>query len=127
MNAYRALNLGLAFLLELLALAALCFWGFHIGSSTAIHIVLGIALPVVAAVLWGLFAAGGGPKYTTPPWFKIFIKALVYGAATVGLFVTGHPVLAIVFAALVIVNTALIRIGNLDAGMGRRPAQPPEA
>jgi hypothetical protein len=119
-NAYRAVNLGLAFLLELLALAALCFWGFHIGSSTAIHIVLGIALPVVAAILWGLFAAGAGPRFTTPAWFKIFIKVLVYGAATVGLFVTGHHVLAIVFAAVVIANTALIRIGKLDEGLARK-------
>ncbi|HEY1488482.1 MAG TPA: YrdB family protein [Micromonosporaceae bacterium] len=119
MNAYRAANLGLAFLLELLALAALCLWGFHIGSSTAVHIVLGIALPLVAAILWGLFAAGGGPRFVTPTWFKIFIKVLVYGAATVGLFVTGHPVLAIVYALLVVVNTALIRIGHLDDGMAQ--------
>jgi len=117
MAAYRSINLLLAFLLELIALAALCFWGFHIGSSTLVHIVFGIGLPVIAAILWGLFAAGGGPKYTTPAWFKASIKILVYASATIGLVVTGHRVLAVVFALLVIVNTALIRAGNLDAGM----------
>lgn len=118
MNAYRGLNLALAFLLELAALAALCFWGFHIGHSTVVHIVLGIALPLIAATLWGLFAAGGGPRYVVPVWFKIFIKTLVYGSATVGLFVTGHRLLALVFAGVVIVNASLIRIGHLDEGIG---------
>lgn len=122
MSVYRALNLGLAFLLELLALAALCFWGFHIGSSVAVHIIAGIGMPLAAAILWALFAAAGGPKFDVPVWFKIFIKSLVYAAATIGLIVTGHPTLAIVFAAAVIVNASLIRIGHLDAGVvaGRR-------
>jgi hypothetical protein len=109
---FRAVNLGIAFLLELVALAALCFWGFHIGGSTIVHIVLGIGLPVAAAVLWGLFAAGGGPKFETPAWFKISIKLLVYGSATIGLFVTGHPWLAIIFALAVILNAAIIRLTN---------------
>jgi uncharacterized protein DUF2568 len=120
MNVYRAVNLGLAFLAEIVALAALCYWGFHIGNSTTVHIVLGIALPLAAAVLWGLFAAAAKPMISVPVWCKILIKTLVYASATVGLFVTGHHVLAIVFAVVVIVNASLIRIGNLDEGIGQR-------
>jgi Protein of unknown function (DUF2568) len=115
---YRAVNLGLAFALELVALVALCYWGFHIGSSTAVHIVLGIALPLAAATLWGLFAAAAKPRFAVPVWFKIFIKTLVYGATTVGLYVTGHHWLAPIFALVVIANAALIRLGNLDEGLG---------
>jgi hypothetical protein len=111
---FRAVNLGIAFLLELVALAALCFWGFHIGGSTIVHIVLGIGLPVAAAVLWGLFAAGGGPKFETPIWFKIFIKLLVYGSATIGLFVTGHHWLGVIFAIAVLLNAAFIRLTDTD-------------
>jgi hypothetical protein len=32
-NVNRAVNLGRAFLLELVALAALCWWGFQVSAS----------------------------------------------------------------------------------------------
>ncbi len=117
MAAYRGINLALAFLLELAALVALAVWGWHIGPSTALRVLLAIALPLIAAVLWGMFAAPRA-RFTVSPWVRDTIKIIVYGLATIGLFVTGHPALAITFAALVIVNTVLIRIGKLDAGIG---------
>ena len=119
MAPYRGLNLALAFLLELGALAALAYWGFHIGTSTALHWVLAIVFVAVAIVLWASFAAAAKPRFAVPVWFKIFIKTLVYGSATIGLYVSGQHTLAIVCAAVVIVNASLIRLGHLDAGMGQ--------
>jgi hypothetical protein len=119
MAVYRGLNLAVAFLLEIAALVALGHWGFHIGTSTALHWLLAIVFVAVAIALWAMFAAAAKPMFAVPGWFKISIKTLVYGAATIGLFVSGQHVLAIVFAAVVIVNATLIRVGHLDAGIGR--------
>jgi hypothetical protein len=56
-QAFHWANLTVAFLLELCALAALGYWGFRTASGPAAKAALGIGAPLLAAVLWGLFAA----------------------------------------------------------------------
>jgi hypothetical protein len=102
-------NLALAFALELCALAALCYWGFSVGGGPVAKAVLGIGAPVCAAVLWGLFAAPRAP--VSVPLLGLGTKLLVFGSATLALYATGHSVLALVFAFVVVANTALIRFG----------------
>jgi Protein of unknown function (DUF2568) len=55
----RAVNLGLAFLLELAALAALCWWGFHVSAATWVKVVLGIGAPLAAVIVWSLLPLRG--------------------------------------------------------------------
>jgi hypothetical protein len=115
----HALNEGLAFLFEIVALVAISWWGFHIGPNTADRVLLGIGMPLLAIVLWGLFAA---PKSAvrTPMVGVLSVKVVVFGAAAVGLWLSGLPVLAVVFAVLVAVNTT---IATIDRRASRtRPA-----
>lgn len=56
-QAFHWANLTVAFLLELCALAALGYWGLRTASGPATKAALGIGAPLLAAVLWGLFAA----------------------------------------------------------------------
>ena len=49
--------LTVAFLSELAALAALALWGWSAGASTGTKLLLAVAAPAVAGVLWGVFAA----------------------------------------------------------------------
>ena len=53
----KTANLALRFFLEIGALVALGYRGFHAGSNDAVHWILGIGAPLVAAVVWGLFVA----------------------------------------------------------------------
>ena len=52
----HAANEGLAFLLELVMLAALAWWGATIGAGVAARVALGVGAPLAAAVLWGQHA-----------------------------------------------------------------------
>ncbi len=112
----RAVNLGLAFALELAALAALCWWGFHVSASTWVKVVLGIGAPIAAVIVWSLFAAPRA-RFRLPMPMKLLVKTIVFGAAVAALIADSEVVLGIVFAVLVVANTALIRIGNLDEGI----------
>lgn len=105
----HAANEGLAFLFELLALVALGWWGFTVGAPVGVRVVLGVGTPLVAIVLWGLFAAPRARFRVGIP-AVLAVKVLVFGAATVALFAMGKPVLAIVFAVLVVINTALATV-----------------
>ena len=97
----------LAFVLELAALAFLCWWGFATGANVLMSIVLGIGAPVVAAVLWGLFAAAQRPRFSLPRPGVLAVKAVVFGGATAALVALGQPILAAVFAVVVVVNLVI--------------------
>lgn len=106
MQLVRGLNLGLAFLLELAALAALGYWGYCTGGSFFTSLLLGIGAPLLAAIAWGLFAA---PKSV----FKnhmlaIATKALVFGAAFLALAAKDQRWLAVMFGVLVIANFLML-------------------
>ena len=94
-------NEGLAFLLELLALAALAYWGFAEVAWWA-----GVGAPVLAAVVWGLFAAPRA-TFSLPVVGVLLVKAVVFGAAVAALIAAGQLVPGIVFGAIALVNTGL--------------------
>lgn len=119
---YRAFMLLVVFLLELAAMAALAWWGFALDAAAWLRIVAGVGAPVIAAVLWGLYAAPRA-RFKIPT-AAAGVKILVYGAATAAIASIGHVSLAVVFLALVLLTIGLIRLGRLDEGM-RDPATPP--
>jgi hypothetical protein len=102
----HALNEGLAFLLEIAAIVVLAWWGFTTGGHILINIVLGVGAPVAAMVLWGLFAAPRARFKVALP-FVLLVKAAVFGAGALAFYGVGHAALAIVFAVVAVLNTAL--------------------
>jgi len=71
MEAIKTANVVLRFLLELCVLAALGYWGFQTGQSLLAKIGLGIGVPVLAAVAWGLLGAPGSPWQLHDPWHLV--------------------------------------------------------
>ncbi|HYU83668.1 MAG TPA: YrdB family protein [Kribbellaceae bacterium] len=112
-GAWKWLNLLVAFALELAAFAALGVWGWQAASTRVVQILLVVGLPLLAVVLWGLFAVRN-PRYDVPP-AAIAVKIAVFGAAVAGLWASSHHTAAVVLAAVLIANTAAIRLGHLDA------------
>jgi hypothetical protein len=97
--------LTIAFLAELAALCALAVWGWSAGGSTPYRLLLAVGVPLVAAVLWGLFAA---PRATVRvPALAIVVKVAVFGAAALALLAVGRPTLAIGLAAAAVLSAAL--------------------
>jgi hypothetical protein len=105
-------NLALLFLLELTGLAVFAWWGWNASSSTALRLVLAVGLPVVAAVLWGLFAAPTA-RYRNPVVTTV-VKVAFFGLAGLALWTGGHPVLAAVFVLVVVANFVAVRVGRLS-------------
>lgn len=107
------LNDALALLLELVALVALGVGGWAAGGLLA-----AVALPAVAIVLWGLFAA---PRARlSVPGAALAVKTAVFGGAAVSLVGTGHPVAGVGFAAVALANTvAVLRWRAGGHGIGR--------
>jgi Protein of unknown function (DUF2568) len=113
-----AVSLALQFLLELAALAAYGYWGANTGGSTVAHVVLAIAAPLAAAVVWGLFGSPKAPFHLTGI-RRILLEIAFFGLAAVALIVSGQVVLGVVFGAAVAGNIALLNVlghGDFEAG-----------
>jgi hypothetical protein len=102
-------NLVLAFLLELGALVALGYWGFHTGQVMIAKIGLAIGAPAIAVIVWALFGAPTATWALQGNWHLI-VAAIFFGAAAVALFSTGQRQWAIAFALLVVLNHILIYV-----------------
>ncbi|MFB7218679.1 YrdB family protein [Streptomyces sp. NPDC056227] len=106
----------LAFVIELAALACLSWWGFTAGGGAAAQWLLGLGMPAVAIVLWGLFAAPRA-RVRLPLWGVLLVKAVVLGGGVYAVYRVGHPVAASVAGVVVVANTGLAEFFR------RRPAR----
>lgn len=103
----RGVNLGVRFVLELAALAALAAWGWHAGDSPAVRLLLAVAAPLVAAVAWGAWVAPRATRRLPDPW-RLGVEGLVFAAASAGLLAMHATALAVTLAAAYLVNVVLL-------------------
>jgi len=98
-------NAALSFLLELAALAVLARGGWRLGGDGVLRVAAAVALPVLAAVLWGAFAA---PHAAYPSAAgRLVVQAVVFGGAAVVLAWAASPRWGVAFLALVVANLVL--------------------
>jgi uncharacterized protein DUF2568 len=93
---WNGLWLAAAFVSELAALAALAVWGWSLSGSGPLRLAAAVGLPLVAAVLWGVFAAPRAPVRRRGP--AAAVKVAVLGGAVLGLLLTGHVPAAVALA-----------------------------
>ena len=105
----QSANLLLRFLLELSALGALGYWGFHTPNGVIAKLGLGIGAPLIAAVVWGVFVSPrAAVPLSTPLW--LLVQAGVFGAAMAALLVSGRTSLAWALGLTVVINGVLMYV-----------------
>ncbi|HEU4675435.1 MAG TPA: YrdB family protein [Motilibacteraceae bacterium] len=110
MDVLRAVVQGLAFIVELAALAALAVWGWRTGGSAPVKVVLAVLAPAALAGVWGAFLAPRSRRRLTGS--PLVLAKLVALCGSGGLLAAaGHPVagfaLMIVAAVDVLAAAAL--------------------
>jgi len=107
------INLAAHFLLELIAVAAVGYWGFQAVPDSPARILVAVAAPTALIMFWGLVVA---PKANNdiPLGARFLIGAGTMLIAAVALAVAGEAVLAATFATAVAVNTVLLFVLGHD-------------
>ncbi len=88
------INLAIRFLLELCALVSLGLWGWRSGSGW-LRFVLAALVPIVAAVLWGVFAVPDDPSRSgsapipVPGLLRLALELVFFGFAAWALYQSG--------------------------------------
>ena len=99
-------TLGVKFALELGAFTAFAYWGATLTSGAA-AIILAIAAPTAAIVLWQRPCAPKAPR-RLPMRFRIPVELGVFGLAALALATAGEPALAAVYAVCAAVNAMFL-------------------
>jgi hypothetical protein len=98
-------NAGLRFLLELAMLALLGYFGFAQFDGVAAW-GLGLGLPLVAAVLWGMFVSPKASHPTHDP-ARILLEIALLGSGPAALAAAGSTGLALIAGVLVALHLGL--------------------
>ena len=103
------LNLALRFILEMVALFATAFWGWR-KYENVLGILLAILLPIIIAVVWGVFAVPNDPSRSgktvvaTPGWIRLIIEFAIFSFGVWAFFDIGYFAVAYIFLSLIIVH-----------------------
>jgi hypothetical protein len=109
MDAFKAANLAVSFILELCALGALAYWGFNASDNTLVQLILGVGAPLIMIVIWGIYLAPRSSRRFKEPVLSV-AKLIVFGLAGAALAAAGQTTAAAVFLAAVVVNLALAAV-----------------
>ncbi|MEU6661158.1 YrdB family protein [Streptomyces sp. NPDC046821] len=93
----KTANLGVLFLIELAALAAVGYWGFTRAVATPLTWLLGLGAIAVMITLWGLFGSQKAPHKTRGA-VRVAFELLWFGAGATALVLAGAVGWAIAYA-----------------------------
>lgn len=103
------LNLALRFLLELVAIGAVGFWGWR-ATDSPLRYLLAIGLPLLLMTLWGLFAVPNDPSRSgnapvpVPGILRLMLELTVFTVGVWALWGTGYPRWGMAFAIIVVLH-----------------------
>lgn len=105
----KGLNLGVAFFVELAAVAAFGYWGFTVGPNTLLKIVLGLGAPALAIGVWAVL---GAPKSTMHLQGAAYLvlQAVFFGGAALALVAADQRGLGLAYALIALVTSAAAAI-----------------
>ena len=111
-NKTISMNDVLRFVLELWVLVAYGYWGLN-QNLGILNYVLMIAVPVVVAIIWGIFAVPNDPSRSgsapvpVPGAVRLLLEFVIFGLAFWMMYVTGLVPLSVIFGALVVIHYIL--------------------
>ena len=101
------LNIAIRFVVELLGVAFVGYWGFNASADTLVGALLGVGAVIVFAVVWGAFLAPTASRGLSRTQKNVF-GTLVLLVAAFALSIAGQPTLAQVYAVVVVVNAVIL-------------------
>jgi hypothetical protein len=100
------INLAIRFLLEIVMLIILGCLGWHL-SETWTRYIEAPGLPLIAAILWGVFRIPNDPKpapVAIPGILRLILELGLFALTSWALYDLGYPKLAVIIAIIVILH-----------------------
>lgn len=101
------MNLALRFILEIIALLAIGQWSYRLTTSFWKHVLVFI-IPVLVAVIWGVFNVPGDPSRSgaapvvVPGLVRLILELAIFAFASWTLIATGYPRWGLILVTIVL-------------------------
>lgn len=109
----RATNVVLRFVLQLIALAAVFTFGFHLAEPLPLRIVLGLAAAVALDLVWGVSASHNATNRLSQDQ-RLVVGTVLLEVAAAALAIAGQPLFAIAYGIVVLINGAGLVVAGAD-------------
>jgi hypothetical protein len=106
--------LAIYFLMELCALVAFGYWGFHVEGEWIVRTVLGLGTPLVAAIIWGSFLAPKAP-FPVSTRLRVFLKLIFFSSAAFLLNFSGESHLSLFFMIVVLIEILIVDLLKIES------------
>ena len=103
------INLGLRFILEIVALGTFGTWGYH-QTSSGLRWVIALFLPLLFASLWGIFAVpddpsrSGGAPVVISGLLRLILELSFFSLTSIALFNLGYTKPTWIFSCAVVLH-----------------------
>ncbi|MBU9721685.1 MULTISPECIES: YrdB family protein [Bacillaceae] len=109
MDLLKHLNIGIRFLLEIIVLLAFVNWGFTIGKSLIMKLLVGLGFPLFIIFIWGMFGSPAAPHQLSGI-YRLILEVSIYALAFMAIYFSGHSRLAWLFLCVVLINTSFMHV-----------------
>lgn len=106
-QAMKGLNLAFRFVLEMLVLVALLLFGWSLSDSLPLQLVLGLGLPAIVMVIWGLFVAPRASRRLDDP-VRLAVELVIWFTGVLAFGFAVSWILALLFGLAVLVSLILM-------------------
>jgi len=100
-------NLAVRFLLELVAIGAVAWWGYHATSNGPARVALAIGAPLALILVW-TFVVAPGAENSLSAVQRTIIGTILLEVVAAALGFAGQPRLAGLFALAILANAVLM-------------------
>lgn len=103
------INLAVRFLLEITVLISVGIWGWK-QSDGWMRYLLAFSLPILFAVIWGVFAVPDDPSRSgaapvpTPGFIRLILELCFFSFATWAIYAIGYTKPAMIFGLIVLIH-----------------------
>jgi hypothetical protein len=104
-------NLGIAFFLEIGTLTSVIYWGFIIGPTLPLKLLLALSATALAILVWALFGAPKATWHLDGVW-RVLLQVLFFGSAVLALYAANQYSLSLIFALVALISCTMARIWN---------------
>ncbi len=108
------LNLGIRFLVELLAVGFVGAWAYSLPEAPILRVALALAAAAIFILVWGAFLAPNAASGLTPMQ-KTGLGTVLLLVAAMALASAGQPIGALIFAVAVVANATYLLVAGGDA------------
>lgn len=108
-GALASVNAALRFLLEVAALVILGYWGYRSADGPLLKVVLGLGLPLLVAVVWGMLGSPAAP-YRLGEGPRLLLEVVILGGATLAIYDMDRVATALAFGVIAAINTIRVHL-----------------